>query len=321
MKAMILAAGLGTRLLPLTLERAKPAMPLLGKPIVARLVERLVDEGVDGLRINLHHLPDTVKHIFHRPPWDGLPVSFSHEETILGTAGGVKANESFFDEGTFLMVNGKIVMDFPLQDAITFHRERSALATLILFPQPSPHRWFPVRIDKAGNLHNFKGSPPRKHLRPETYVFTGVHILEPEIFRFIPAGEFYEINDRVYPRVLEQGGTVLGFPVEGYWHEPSDAAKYLEVQRDLLVRFRTDPPVHIARTANVSPTARIGPFVSIGEDCVLEDRTYVENSILWEGVRLAPGASVRNSVLGSGVTIEGTCINRIVTLNGEASID
>ena len=115
MKAMILTAGLGTRLRPLTLERAKPAIPLLEKPLVVRLITKLLRDDVTAFRLNLHHLPDTIETIFRCPQWADLAVSFSYESQILGTAGGLKANESYFHSGAFLMVNGDIVMDFPLE--------------------------------------------------------------------------------------------------------------------------------------------------------------------------------------------------------------
>jgi mannose-1-phosphate guanylyltransferase len=319
-KAMILAAGLGTRLRPLTFECAKPAMPLLGKPIVARLVEQLTDHGVGSFRINLHHMTQSVERIFHSAPWDTLPVSFSHEQEILGTAGGLKANESFFDQGTFLMVNGKIVMDLPLEEALAFHRERHALATLILCPQEPPYRWFPVRIDEEYRLCNFKGAVDGGEPTPQSYVFTGIHIIEPEIFSFIPPGVFYEINDQVYPAAMQSGKRVLGFPVQGYWQEPSNPGRYLEAQRDLFLRSGKAQTVHIPTDAIIDQRASVGPFVSMGSGCVLDGPCSLENAILWDNVHVKSGAVIRNSVLGSAVTIEGQCVDKVVTRNGEAPV-
>jgi len=318
---MILAAGLGTRLRPLTFECPKPAMPLLGKPIVARLVETLMEYGVDGFRMNLHHLPRSIERIFQSPPWDRLPVSFSHEKEILGTAGGLKANESFFDQGTFLMINGKIVMDLPLQEALAFHRERKALATLILYPQAQPYRWFPVRIDDEYRLSNFKGMAQDGEPNSQAYVFTGIHILEPEIFAFIPGGIFYEINDQVYPAAMQAGNRVFGFPVEGYWQEPSNPSRYLETQKDFFLRSEASPRIYVASDATVHAHARLGPFVSVGPRCVVESPCAIENAILWEDVRIAAGSRVRNSILGSGVTIQGDCVDKVVTRNGEIAVD
>lgn len=320
MKAMILAAGLGTRLRPLTLERAKPAIPLLGKPLIIRLIEKLVRCGATDFRLNLHHLPHTIENLFCSDPWGSLPVSFSHEPRILGTAGGLKANEAFFDQGTFLMVNGDIVMEFPLAEAIAFHKQREALATLVLYPQQAPYRHSPIRIDHEGRLRNFKGVWPGSSLRSETYVFTGVHVLEPEIFRFIPEGQFYEINDQVYLHALRHGMNIYGFPVDGYWNDLGDPKRYLEAQQAMFSRGVRTLPVHIAPEAVLEDRVAFRPFVSVGPGCLLEHDCFVENSIIWDGVQVRSRASVRNSIIGANMTVEGDCCDKIVTRNGEISI-
>jgi NDP-sugar pyrophosphorylase family protein len=320
MKAMILTAGLGTRLRPLTLERAKPTIPLLGKPLVVRLITKLMKEGATGFRLNLHHLPHTIESIFQSIEWGAMPVSFSHELQILGTAGGLKANESYFDDDTFLMVNGDIVMDFPLKEALAFHKENKPLATLILYPQAEPYRYSPIRIDEVGRLRNFKGARPGGKLRPETYVFTGAHILEPDIFSLIPPGVPWEINDQVYPKALDAGAKILGFPVEGYWSDLGNPPRYLGTQRELLMREGTTPPQRISDRAGVSVDNFIGPFVSIGENCVVEVGASIENSILWENVRVKKNCVVRNCIIGSDVTIDRDCSDVVITRNGEAPI-
>jgi NDP-sugar pyrophosphorylase family protein len=320
MKAMILAAGLGTRLRPLTLERAKPSIPLLGKPILIRLIERLMEHDATDFRINLHHLPHTIEQIFETPALQGLSVSFSHEPRILGTAGGLKANESFFDQGTFLMVNGDIVLDFPLAEAVAFHKERDALATLVLLPQTPPYTYVPVRIDREGSLWDFKGTGKRGNPTPSAYLFTGVHILEPEIFDFIPHGEFHEINDQVYPEAMRSGKKICGFPVQGYWNDLGDPVRYLEAQQAMMTRGGDTGLAYISPEAKVSSNATVGPFVSVEADCTLEEGSQASNAVLWENVRLRRGSSVRNCIIGSDMVLEGERANRIVTRNGEIEL-
>ncbi len=111
------------------------------------------------------------------------------------------------------------------------------------FPASEPPRYFPIRIDHDGRFLKLSRNQRRGRARPETYVFTGVHILNRNVFRFVPKGEFYEINDQVYPQAIRQGEKVLGFPVEGYWNDVGDPSRYLEAQKDLLLldtpeRFR-----------------------------------------------------------------------------------
>jgi mannose-1-phosphate guanylyltransferase len=322
MKAMILAAGLGTRLRPLTLERAKPAIPVLGKPLVIRLVENLMKQGVTEFRLNLHHLPSSIETVFASPLWMELPASFSYEETILGTAGGLKDNETFFNEETFVMANGDILFNFPLDRAIAFHKEQEALATLVLHRQTPPYRHVPIRITEEGQLQNFKNvRGPAGKVREETYVFTGIHVLEPEIFELIPPGRFCEINDEVYPEALHQGKRVLGFPVDGYWNDLGDPARYLEAAMDLIRHGGTTPPAYIAKDVWVDDSVEIGANVSIEAGCRLDRHTRVQNAILWENVRVTNRASVRNCIVGSDMILDSDCSERIITRQGEAQID
>lgn len=320
MKTMILAAGLGTRLRPLTYERAKPAIPLLGEPLLIRLIHWLTAQGGEAFRINLHHLPHTIESLFATSPWDSLPVSFSHEPEILGTAGGLKANESFFDDSTLVMANGDIVADFSLTEALRFHKERRALATLLLVKQEPPYRYVPVRIDRENRLRDFKGACPGGDLLPDAYVFSGVHILQPEIFRFIPGNQFYEINDQVYPEAMRQGLGVYGYPVDGYWNDLGQPWRYLEAQRALMERTGMQAAVHPASGSDIAATSRIGSFVSVGQDCRFEAESSAENSILWDRVRLRGHASLKSCIVGSDMTITDAHELRIITRHGEAPL-
>ncbi len=321
MKAMILTAGLGTRLRPLTLERAKPAIPLLGKPLVLRLVEGLAAQGVKEFRLNLHHLPETVERVFENAPDIQASVSFSYETEILGTAGGLKANEAFFDSGTFIMVNGDIIADFDLKPALEFHKANGALATMLLMRQAPPFRFFPVRIDTSHRLVGFKGCNENGTPTDASYVFTGAHIIESDIFDYIPSGVFWEINDQVYPAAIRNGARVLGFPVSGYWNDLGDPKRYLQAQRDLLQRRSTEEQSYVADSARVSPDARIGPFASLESCCSVEAGACVSDAVLWDGVHIGTGVSVANSIVGSDVELTEDCHNRVITRNGEIAIE
>jgi NDP-sugar pyrophosphorylase family protein len=320
MKAMILTAGMGTRLRPLTLERAKPAVPLLGRPLVVRLVETLSEMGVTGFRLNLHHLPDSIRSVFSTPPYDLLPVSFSYEPRILGTAGGLKANESFFDGDIFLMSNGDIVADFRLEDAIDFHRERNPIATMILYRQCAPYRHTPVRIDADFRIQGFKGRPFAGALTDETYGFTGIHIIDPRVFEFMPSGVFHEINDQVYPLLMDKGMDILGFPVEGYWNDLGDPGRYLEATKDLLQRSRYVGGSYVSTDALVRPGAQVGRGCSVEAGCVLEPGVRVEDCILWEGATVKRDVSLSRCIVGGCVTVKHDCHGKIITINGETPI-
>lgn len=319
---MILAAGLGTRLRPLTLERAKPSIPLLAKPLLLRLLEKLAGEEVSEFRINLHHLPESIKKIFESHDDCPYSVSFSFEPEILGTAGGLKNNEDFFERETFIMANGDIIADFRLSEAVRFHKERKAIATLVLYPQELPYRYSPIRVDKNFRLRQFKELRlPGDEPVPQAYVFTGIHILEPEILDFIPNGIFCEINETVYPSVIEEGIPIYGFPVTGYWNDLGEPDRYLEAQRHLFLTRNIPPHVCIAPDVLLPSHCRMGPFVSVERGCVIESECDVENAIILEQAHIKKGAGIRNCIVGAGVTVEGIHCNKIISRHGTVAFD
>ncbi len=315
---MILAAGFGTRLRPLTYERAKPAIPLLGVSLIERVIQNLRKASVDGFRINLHHLPQTVRDAVNGNLDVASMVSFSFEPNILGTAGGLKANESFFNNGTFIMANADIVFDFDLIQAIRFHRQNNCLATLAVTPQEPPFKYYPIRIDSSGGLLNFKGTRPGGPAVDQTYVFTGIHILEPEVFKYIPPHRFCEINDEVYPRAMDEGAKIRAVALNGYWSDLGTPAAYLKAQSDLLRNMEL--PIYIAPEVKVAPEVRIGPNVSICSGVELEAGASIENSIVWENAKIRGDTAISGSILGAGVEAHGSIVNKILTTSADAEI-
>jgi NDP-sugar pyrophosphorylase family protein len=319
---MILAAGLGTRLRPLTFEKAKPAIPLWGKAIIVRLIDKLGRLGISEFRVNLHHFPSSIQ----RLPWHNeLPwasISFAPESVILGTAGGLKANERFFQDGTFIMANGDIVIDLELEEAIRFHKTQKALATLILLPQNKPFRFYPVRIDDDGRLVHFKEKHAIQPDKSPAYVFSGIHILEPEIFRYIPAGVFWEMNDSVYPEAILRKEKILGFPVNGYWNDIGTTARYLAAHKNLCnANSSKDRRGLDLSNVRIESDAIMGPCVWAGEGCILRSGSCVENSILWENVTLMPGAELHDCIVGSNAIVEGAHQRQVITQQGIKPID
>jgi NDP-sugar pyrophosphorylase family protein len=321
MKAMILAAGLGTRLRPLTRERAKPATPLLGKPLIVRLVEWLKSQGAGRFRINLHHLPETITSLFPDSGGQDPVVSFSFEPTILGTAGGLKNNQAFFESGAFFMVNGDIATDADLEGALDFHRRKGALATLVLKRQTPPFAHYPVRMDAEGRLVGFKGRDTGGAVAlPDAYVFTGIHILEPEIFSYIPECGYYDINDSAYQAAMDDGQAVLGYRVEGRWSDLGTPGAYLRAHFDLLAQSGAGDTSFLSRSATVAEGAKVGPRAVLGENCLIEEAAEISDSVLWDHVTVKKGIKLERCIVGSGVTVCASAKDMVITLNGAAPI-
>ena len=321
MKAMVLTAGLGTRLRPLTLERAKPAIPLLGKPLILTIIEKLRALEVKECRLNLHTLPETIKRCFNLALENISGVSFSYEPQILGTAGGLKSNESFLTDETFLMVNGDIFFEFDITKVIDFHVRNDSLATLALWPQMPPYRHTPIRIDSSYRIHSFPrtGGPWQKD--GQAYVFTGITVLSRDIFRLIEPNGFSEIVTDVYEPSIIKGLKICGYPVKGYWNDLGTPASYLATQKEVFEYSGISPSHIIDDGVVVHEPQRIGPYVSIGQGSIIEEDCQIRDSILWEDCCVRRGARIKRCIVGRGVCLKGDLENRVITLNGEIPLD
>src|SRR5690349_18227589 len=180
MKAMILAAGFGERLWPLTADRGKPALPVLGKPLVGYVAEYLARFGVTEAVVNLHHRPESVREALGDGSSFGLHLEYVYEPIILGTSGGLDNARAHFEDETFVVVNGKIITDLDLGAALETHRRSEALATLVLKRNVGRER-FSIVDTKNGMVTEFAGMPKPGSGSAEDNVplmFTGIHILE-----------------------------------------------------------------------------------------------------------------------------------------------
>ncbi|MFH0959229.1 MAG: NDP-sugar synthase [Pseudomonadota bacterium] len=321
MKAMILTAGKGTRLLPLTQERAKPAVPIMGKPLIAIILNKLKTMGISQFRLNLHTLPESIIEAIRAFPEIASNVSYSYEPTILGTGGGLCQNKSFFSEDTFVMVNGDIIFDFDIRPVIDFHIDNGALATLALFPQSSPFSYTPIRFDSHNVIHSFPRFKDHASSGEAAYVFTGITVLSPDIFGFIRTGVFSDIVSEAYEPAIEKGLKICGYPVNGYWNDIGVPSRYLSAQRDLFVRWGIASSHIFSRGASVMEPELIGPNVSIETGCVIEVGCEIKDAILWENCHVRKGSIISHCVLGQNVVAAGHLENLVVTTYGEAPID
>lgn len=284
MKAMILAAGYGERLWPLTADRTKPALPVLGKPLVGYTAEYLAGFGIKEVVVNLHHQPDSVRRSLGDGSQFGVTLEYVHEPVILGTGGALDNARSLLEGDTFVVVNGKLITDLDLNGALREHRARKALATLVLRPNPKFERFSYVELEN-GLLKRFAGMPARDSWQTEDVplMFTGIHIMEPRIFDYVPRGVFSDSVMNVYPQAIANGERILGHVAEGRWYELSTMQRYLDISLALLRQGGSD--------------------VYAGRNSSIDSKANVRDSILWDNVRIGPGVSVRRSVLGDGVRI------------------
>jgi NDP-sugar pyrophosphorylase family protein len=284
MRAMILSAGYGTRLWPLTEDRTKPAIPILGKPLVGYAAEYLARFGCDEIVVNLHHRPDSVRHALGDGSRFGVKLHYVEEPKILGTSGALDNARTLLDDETFVVVNGKIITDIDLKAAFETHRRTQALATLVLLPNPTCEK-FSVVNTLDGCVSGFGGMPAAEHFSEDNppLMFTGIQILEPRIFEYIPRGIFSHSTTEVYPQAIAKGERVAAHVASGRWFELSTIRRYLDISLQLL--------------------AEGAMKFTAGKDCQISANARVEQSILWDNVIVASGARVKRAVLGDNVKI------------------
>jgi mannose-1-phosphate guanylyltransferase/phosphomannomutase len=216
-KALVLAAGEGTRLRPLTLDRPKPMLPVAGKPVLEHIVNWLRYHGVEQVAINLHHKPERViEHFGDGRRW-GVAITYSIEERILGTAGGAKRLQDFLDE-TFVVVYGDVITDLDLAALIAYHGagpsgERTApRATLALYRVPNPWECGIVALDEAGRIRRFVEKPERGAVFSDL-ASAGVMVLEPALLDLVPPDTFFDFGHDLLPLLLAGDIPILGWPI------------------------------------------------------------------------------------------------------------
>ncbi len=229
MKGMILAAGEGRRLRPLTDHLPKPMLPIAGRPLLEHIIIHLCDCGVTDLAVNLHHLPTAVMDYFGDGSRWGVSLRYSVEERLLGSAGGVKRLQSFFDD-TFIVFYGDLLTWTDLRSMITLHRQAGALATMGLYHVPDPWNRGIVEVDAAQHIVRFVEKPPRDQVF-SNLANAGIYILEPEVLDRIPAEQFYDFGHDVFPGLLAEGVRIAGYVIEDPLIDIGLPEKYDEANR------------------------------------------------------------------------------------------
>ena len=352
MKAVVMAGGFGTRLRPLTAHLPKPLVPVGNVPIMEHIVRLLKRHGFTDLAVLLYFLPDTITgHFGDGSAW-GVNMTYVTPTADLGTAGAVKFAVGESDEPV-LVVSADVLTDFNLAEAVTFHRSKDAEATMVLTRVEQPLAYGIVITDEEGRVLRFLEKPAWGEVFSDT-INTGIYLLEPSVFRAIPAGRPYDFGKELFPALLASGRSLWGHVAKGYWRDVGDLAEYRTAHLDLLQgRVGVDIPgerhsgnghtvwldagarvdyssrlagsVIVGRGALIAPGARVANSV-IGPDSIIQAGADVEGSVIWDGVEIGPGAVVKEAVIGRKTMVganaflsEGVVIADFCRI-GEASV-
>lgn len=231
---MILAAGLGTRMRPLTEKMPKPLLLIGNRPIIHYTLLFLKKYGITDVIINLHHLADKMRENLDDGSGFGMKIAYSFEPEILGTGGGIKKVEPFLSDNTFVVINGDILIDVDLNDVIRFHKEKNATATMVLRKDDNIERYGTIGIDKENRIRQFLNIIKSDETLTRL-MFTGLHILEPTIFSYLP--EKGCINRTAYPEMIKNGEQVFGYVMNGYWRDLGTPEAYSSAEKELKERL------------------------------------------------------------------------------------
>ncbi len=331
LRAMILAAGVGSRLDPLTANLPKPMVPIVNRPAMEHILALLGYHGVREVVANLWYRPESIVEHFGDGRRFGMNLVYSREKELLGTAGGVKKVADFLSD-TFLVIAGDALTDIDLSAMLAFHRQRGALATIALRSVSDPRHFGVVVTAPDGRITGFQ-EKPEPHEALSLLANTGIYLFERGVLDLIPAGEFYDFGKQLFPRLVAEGRPFYGYRMHGYWCDVGTLQQYRLAHQDILqgaVRLYTpgvvlpgeDRPLVLGRGAEVSPQAlvqgrvvvgdgaRVAPRakllgdVVLGPGVVVGEGAVVETSVVWAGAVLEAGSRVSQCVLGQGCRIE-----------------
>lgn len=328
MKAVVMAGGEGSRLRPLTSNQPKPMVPVLNKPVMSYILELLREHGIVDIVATLHFLPQLIKNYFGKGADNGVNLHYSIEDMPLGTAGSVKEAEDFLDE-TFIVISGDALTDFDLTHLVEFHKRKGSMVTIALKRVDNPLEFGVVITEESGQIERFLEKPTWGQVFSDT-VNTGIYVLEPEIFKYVPKGQPFDFSKDLFPMLLEKGAPLYGCTMDGYWCDIGNFEQYMQAHRDILdlkskiqppgIRMRDNVwigdgadvdlsvdisgPVVIGQNAKIEPGAELDEYSVIGNNVVMKSKAHVHRSIIWENAYLGAQSHVHGAVVGKNCDIK-----------------
>ncbi|MDR3111647.1 MAG: NDP-sugar synthase [Elusimicrobiota bacterium] len=343
MKAFILAAGIGTRLKPLTNTIPKPMATILGKPVLHHIVNFLRHSGFKTAMINLHYRSEVITNYFKSNPTE-LELLFSFEKKLLGTAGAIKKNAGFFEK-TFVVISGDALVDIDLKKALAFHKEKKGIATIILKVPDFKLEYGVAITNNNGEIESFMEKPLCSNVFNDK-VNTGIYIFEPQIFDFIPENKFFDFSKDLFPTLMRKKVKVFGFETKDYWKDIGDLSGYKNGNFDaidgkiklyyyghLIKKSYTHicrpshihksvklyAPYFIGKNVVINENSVIKPYSVISDDTKIGVGVHIEKTVILNSVKISSGVKLTNSLVGNCTQIPSgmTLFNSVIMQSGK----
>jgi len=300
MKAMILAAGLGTRLLPFTLKRPKPLFPVLNRPLLHLTIGRIRKAGFSEIIVNAHHLRQQISKALQNES----NCILQEEEIILGTGGGLWMARPHFNHEPVLVVNGDIYHTVDYQEVYRYHNESEADVTLVLHDYP---RFNDVEVDERLMVTGFNSSPNGQGGPKKILAFTGIHVINPGVLKIIPADTPYCIIE-CYKKLLEQGGTIRAYlATDHFWTDMGTPEDYLKLHADLLARkipvyeelekILAEAPFVGTHNASIAEDVKLLDWACIANSAAIESCVTLQRVVVWDGASVPAGSILKDTIV------------------------
>jgi mannose-1-phosphate guanylyltransferase / phosphomannomutase len=332
MKAVVMAGGEGSRLRPLTVTRPKPMVPIVGRPVMEHILNLLKAHGITDVVVTVQYMASAIEDYFGDGSQLGMRISYSREETPLGTAGSVKNAEAMLDE-PFLVISGDALTDFNLTEIIKFHNEHKALATLTLAHVANPLEYGVIITDDRGHITQFLEKPSWGEVFSDT-INTGIYVLDPVIFSYFEKDKPYDFSQELFPYMLKKGDPIYGYVAEGYWCDVGNLAEYMKANADVLqgnvdikmpgtdlgggvwaeegVEIAPDAqifgPVFLGHDSKVKNGVIIHGPSAVGHYTILDDYSQVDRSIIWNNSYIGERAELRGALVGSSTSVKSKAV-------------
>lgn len=321
-KAMVMAAGVGSRLDPLTQCIPKPLVPILNRPVMDILLEKLAHCGIKEVVANTYYLAEKIEERYSKSC--PVNISFVHEKELSGTAGGLKKCELFFDNcENLLVVSADGFHDADLGRIIAAHEESGCIATMAVVPVDieDVSNYGVVVTNKDFSVSEFQEKPPVSEAKSNC-INTGIYVFNKRIFDYIPANRIYDFARDVFPALLNAGEKINTYKIYNYWSDIGTLEQYLQSNKDALMRKVMVSGVDIINKYNAKyvvgehtvlpENVKIYDACIIGSNCKIGENATLRNVILWDGVEVAEGITLENVVVANNTVIEMSLKNEIV---------
>jgi NDP-sugar pyrophosphorylase family protein len=292
MKGFVLAAGFGQRLRPITETIPKPLLPVGNVPLIAFALKLMAKAGITEVIVNLHHLGKAIKEALGDGEAFGVKITWSEEEEILGTGGGLKKMHEALERETFVVINSDTIIDLDLKAAISMHRRKKALATLVLRADPRQEEFGQIEVDERGRIRRILGQGAAGGgVKP--YMFAGVHVVEPRLLEYIPPDVNTCVMRYAYTKALGNNEHLHSVVATGYWNDAGTPDRYLQANLDALDQkmklshidplagYAVHPKRAVADVVRMGSDVRLGdaveilPPVVLGDECKVGDHAVV----------------------------------------------